>query len=100
LRHVAPFSPAMAVGIAIAYAFNGAGDMVRPLFADIIVLLVVQSGVAVALGSPEVLGVSGFFVALSVSGALQGVVPSVMLWRARFRAGPPGQSTEMRVPAP
>ncbi|MFO0746151.1 MAG: MATE family efflux transporter [Myxococcota bacterium] len=86
LDHVAPFYPAMAIGIAVAFAFNGAGDMVRPLLADTIVLVIIQSTLAYILGSPDVMGVTGFFVALSISGVLQGIVPSFLLWRARFFA--------------
>ncbi|MCC6620765.1 MAG: hypothetical protein IT385_05900 [Deltaproteobacteria bacterium] len=84
LFHVAPVYPAMAIGMTIAFAFNGAGDMVRPLVADVIVLVVVQSGVAFELGGPEVMGIQGFFVALTISGVLQGVVPSLLLKRARW----------------
>jgi Na+-driven multidrug efflux pump len=85
LHHVAPVYPLMAMGIAIAYAFNGAGDMVRPLWWDVTLLIGVQSAVAFALGGPEVLGVEGFFVALTVSGILQGIVPAWLLSRRSWR---------------
>lgn len=84
LHHVAPVYPMMALGIAIAYAFNGAGDMVRPLLWDVTLLIGVQSLIAFALGGPEVMGVQGFFVALTVSGVLQGIVPAWLLARRKW----------------
>jgi len=84
LHHIAPVYPMMALGIAIAYAFNGAGDMVRPLIWDAALLIGVQSLIAFALGGPEVLGVQGFFVALTVSGVLQGIVPAWLLARRKW----------------
>ncbi len=84
LHHVAPVYPLMALGIAVAYAFNGAGDMTRPLIWDLALLIGVQSLVAFVLGGPEMLGVDGFFVALTVSGVLQGIVPAWLLSRRRW----------------
>jgi putative MATE family efflux protein len=84
LRHVAPVYPAMAFGICVAFAFNGAGDMVRPLWWDLLLLVVLQSSLAFILGSPTLFGVEGFFIALTVSGILQGLVPAWLLRRQRW----------------
>jgi putative MATE family efflux protein len=84
LHHVAPVYPFMAFGICVAFAFNGAGDMVRPFWWDLGILLILQSGLAFFLGDPEVLGVTGFFVALTISGVLQGFVPAALLMRRRW----------------
>ena len=84
-----PVYPLMAMGMAIAYAFNGTGDMLRPLVWDFALLIVVQGTVAFVLGGPEVLGVDGFFVALTVSGVLQGIVPAWLLSRRRWVVAQP-----------
>ena len=84
LYHVAPVYPLMAMGIAVAYAFNGTGDMKRPLLWDLGLLVGVQGLVAFVLGAPSVLGVDGFFWALTISGVLQGVVPAYLLSRRRW----------------
>lgn len=84
LQHIAPVYPFMAFGICIGFAFNGAGDMVRPLWWDIAILIIVQGGLAFLLGDPEWFGVTGFFIALTVSGLLQGLVPGWFLARRRW----------------
>jgi Na+-driven multidrug efflux pump len=84
LHHVAPVYPAMAFGICVAFAFNGAGDMVRPLWWDLFLLVLLQSVLAFILGSPTLFGVDGFFIALTVSGVLQGIVPAILLARQRW----------------
>lgn len=84
LYHVAPVYPMMALGIAVSYAFNGAGDMTRPLLWDLAMLIGLQSAVAFVLGDPDLMGINGFFVALTVSGVAQGIVPAWMLARRRW----------------
>lgn len=84
LMHVAPCYALMAFGIATSFAFNGAGDMKRPLYWDLAILVGVQGGVAFFLGSSEVLGVEGFYIALTISGVLQGLVPGFMLARKKW----------------
>lgn len=84
LHHVAPVYPFMAFGICVGFAFNGAGDMARPLLWDVAILLLVQSGLAFLLADPDLLGMAGFFVALTVSGVLQGLVPGWVLARSRW----------------
>jgi|GEM_PF-1375486 len=84
LYHIAPVYPLMAAGMAIAFAFNGTGDMLRPLIWDFVLLIVVQGSVAFILGGPEMLGVDGFFLALTISGVLQGIVPAWLLRRRKW----------------
>lgn len=84
LYHIAPTYPFMAFGICVAFAFNGAGDMVRPLWWDLLLLIGLQGGLSFVLGDPEVLGVTGFFVTLTISGLLQGIIPALVLRRARW----------------
>jgi Na+-driven multidrug efflux pump len=81
LDHVAPFYPLVAMGIAIGFVFNGAGDMRRPLFWDLAVLVVVQAGMAALLVGSGLADERGFFVVLAISGVLQGVVPAFFLKR-------------------
>jgi putative MATE family efflux protein len=84
LHHIAPVYPLMALGMAIAYAFNGAGDMVRPLIWDAVLLLVVQGALAFFLGAEDTLAATGFFIALTISGVFQGLVPAFLLYRRRW----------------
>lgn len=78
----APVYAFMATGIVISMAYNGAGDMRTPLIWDAIVLLGVQSCVALALAWPDGLGIVGVGVAIALSGLLQGVIPAWLLRKA------------------
>lgn len=84
LHHVAPVYPFMAFGICVGFAFNGAGDMKRPLYWDLAILIFIQSSLAYFLGDPGVMGMAGFFVALTISGLLQGIVPAWVLARTQW----------------
>lgn len=86
LDHVAPFYPLMAMGIAIGFAFNGAGDMRRPLIWDAALLLVFQGGLAGLLVGTGLMAEGGFFVVLAISGAFQGAVPIWFLRHRRWQA--------------
>ncbi len=107
LRYVAPTYAFVTVGIVIALAFNGAGDMRTPLKNDLGVLLLAQTGLAFVLGDPDVLGAQGMFLALFIAGVLQGLVPMLLLWRARWRGGlgpsdaqlQPGPTAPLEPPA-
>ena len=85
LYHIAPVYPLMAMGMCIGYAFNGAGDMLRPLLWDLVLLIGVQGTLAFVLGGADIMGVEGFFMALTISGILQGLVPAYILMRRKWR---------------
>jgi Na+-driven multidrug efflux pump len=82
LLHVAPTYPFMAAGIACGAALNGAGDMRQPLFWDLGLLLFLQAGLAAVL-LPTLGGRDGLHLTLSLSGVLQGLIPALLLSRAR-----------------
>jgi len=88
LDHVAPFYPLMAMGIAIGFVFNGAGDMRRPLIWDAVLLLVFQGGLAGLLVGTGLMAEGGFFLVLAISGVLQGVVPMWFLKRREWGRRP------------
>ncbi len=85
LYYIAPVYPLMAMGMCIGYAFNGAGDMLRPLLWDLVLLIGVQGTLAFVLGGADIMGVEGFFMALTISGILQGLVPAYILMRRKWR---------------
>ena len=78
----------MAMGIAIGFVFNGAGDMRRPLFWDAALLLVFQGGLAGLLVGTGLMAEGGFFLVLAMSGVLQGVIPMWFLKRREWGRRP------------
>ncbi len=86
LHLIAPIYAFVSVGIIIALAYNGTGDMRTPLVWDIAIQLVIQGALAWYLGAPEVMGAQGLFLALAISGLLQGLIPVALLARARWGA--------------
>ncbi len=82
LSHVSLVYSMMVIGIIIAAAFNGAGDMKTPLKWDLAILLVVQCGLAWLLSRS--MGATGLYVALVVSGVLQGIVPTFIFLRTQW----------------
>ena len=87
LLFVAPAYFCLSTGIVVSGAFNGAGDMRSPLIWDLIVLLAIQSALALFLARPMWLGLAGLGVAVLVSRCLQGLVPVLLMRRAGWLRG-------------
>jgi len=86
--YAAPAYVFFAVGIVIAMAYNGAGDMRTPLIWDTAIILVVQTSLAWVLADPEGSGLDGLGLAILGSGILQGLVPVWLLRNAHWHREP------------
>lgn len=87
--YAAPAYAFLVTGIVIAMAFNGAGNMRAPLIWDAAIFIAFQSVFAFALARPgaDTTDVLGLGVVIFATGALQGVIPALVLRLARWHRG-------------
>ena len=85
LRIVGPFYPLFAVGMALYFASQGAGQVLWPVLAGTVRLAIVVIGgvVAVSLGAPLV----ALFALIALGLAIFGGLTSWFVARADWRAG-------------
>ena len=80
LRIVAPFYPMLGVGIALYFASQGAGQMLKPVLAGTVRLAIVVAGGAIAASLAAIFGVIAF--GMAVGGALMIAIVARAPWRS------------------